>query len=62
MNSTPDRLVLTPPRLARFLIITLAALFVMHSLTLIVAHGLGYPVALGFVPLFHFDFEHNVPT
>lgn len=62
MTYNPDRLVLTPPRLARILMITLSAVFVMHSLTLMVAHGLGYPVALGFVPLFHVDFEHNVPT
>lgn len=62
MRDNPDRLVLTPPRLARILMIALTAVFVMHSLTLIVAHGLGYPVALGFVPLFHVDVEHNVPT
>lgn len=62
MHSDYQRLVLNPPKLARILGTLLVAVFFMHGLALIVSHGLGYPVALGFVPLFHVDFENNVPT
>lgn len=38
------------------------ALLALHGVVLFIAHGLGYDVALGLVPLFHFDVENNVPT
>lgn len=62
MPPNHQRLILTPPRLIQLLGILLAFLFFMHGLTLLVAHGLGFPVAMGFVPLFHVDFENNIPT
>jgi hypothetical protein len=62
MQPDYQRLILTPARLARLLTLLLVAVFSMHGLALFVAHGLGYPVALGFVPLFNVDFENNVPT
>lgn len=62
MPHEPYRFVLTPDRLARVLTITLATLLVFHGLALLVSHGFGYQVAKGFVPLFHLDFEANLPT
>ncbi len=62
MHPDYQRLILTPARLARSLTLLLVSVFFMHGLALFVAHGLGYPVALGFVPMFHVDFENNVPT
>jgi hypothetical protein len=62
MQTDRHRLILTPPRLARLLALVLAFVFFMHGLTILVAHGAGYPVALGFVPMFHVDFENNLPT
>lgn len=62
MQTAPHRLVLTSDRLAKVLIAAIAILFLLHGLVMIVAHALGYPVAKGLVPLFHVDFEKNVPT
>ena len=62
MQAGNQRLILTPPKMAQVLSVVLAVLFFMHGLALLVAHGLGFPVALGFVPLFHVDFENNIPT
>ena len=62
MQPDQNRLVLTPARLTRLLAAMLGFVFGMHALAMVVAHGFGYPVALGFVPLFHIDFEDNVPT
>lgn len=62
MPHDPNRFILTPDRLARLLTAILATLLFFHALALFVAHGLGYPVAMGFVPLFHLDFEANIPT
>ena len=62
MQAGNQRLILTPPKLVRILGVVLAFLFFMHALTLVVAHGFGFPVARGFVPLFHVDHEHNIPT
>ena len=62
MQAGNQRLILTPPKLAQLLSAVLAVLFFMHGLALLVAHGLGFPIALGLVPLFHVDFENNIPT
>ncbi|QMU61762.1 MAG: hypothetical protein GKR92_08655 [Gammaproteobacteria bacterium] len=39
-----------------------ALVLLLHFLTLFVKHGLGFETAKGFVPLFHMDFERNIPT
>lgn len=62
MQAAPHRLVLTSDRLAKVLVSGIGILFLLHGLVMIVAHGLGYPIARGLVPLFHVDFEENVPT
>jgi hypothetical protein len=62
MHPDTPRFVVTPARFQLGLALVLAFVFFMHGLAMIVAHGFGYPVAKGFVPLFHVDFEHNLPT
>jgi hypothetical protein len=62
LPGAPLRLVLTPERLARALVFLFVGLFSMNALVLVVAHGLGHPLAKGFVPLFHVDYESNLPT
>ncbi|MBU3922576.1 MAG: hypothetical protein KJ961_18425, partial [Alphaproteobacteria bacterium] len=62
MHPNTPRFVLTAARFQLGLALVLVFVFFMHGLAMIVAHGLGYPVAKGFVPLFHIDFEHNLPT
>jgi len=62
LPGAPSRLVLTPERLARALVLLFAGLFSLNALALVVAHGFGYPIAKGFVPLFHVDYESNLPT
>ena len=61
-QSRPRLLELTAARLRVWLVMIGAALLGMHGLAMFVAHGLGYDVAMGFVPTFHFDWEGNVPT
>jgi peptidoglycan/LPS O-acetylase OafA/YrhL len=56
------RFILTPERLVRLLVGMLAFVFVMHSVTMIVAHVFDEPYGRGFVPLFHVDYEDNAPT
>lgn len=55
-------LVVTPRLLMRNLLIVFSFLFALNLITLIVRFGFGYPTARGFVPMFNFDDERNIPT
>lgn len=53
---------LSPDRVKHWLLLTFAVLLSLHFAALLVSYGLGYDVAMGFVPAFHMDWERNVPT
>ena len=51
-----------PSLVIKVLVFAYLTLLMLHGAVLFIAHGLGYDVAMGVVPLFHFDVEQNVPT
>jgi hypothetical protein len=60
-----DRWLAIPMRRSRivgFLFFLAGCLFILNGVVLFFVHGLGHNNVLGFVPLFHMDFEGNVPT
>ncbi|MEO1304168.1 MAG: hypothetical protein AAFV37_04270 [Pseudomonadota bacterium] len=57
-----DMITLTPSAVLSLLSLCFLALLAANTAVLFVSHALGYDIALGLVPLFHFDFENNLPT
>jgi hypothetical protein len=53
---------LTPDRVKYGLLLGFGTLLSLHCAALFVSYGLGYDVAMGFVPAFHMDWERNLPT
>lgn len=60
--ANPGMQLISPDGVKYALLGLFAVLLTMHSAALFVAYGLGYDVAMGFVPAFHMDWERNVPT
>lgn len=61
-RSAAGTLAVSPDRLKYWLLSLFVTLLALHGTALFVAYGLGYDVAMGFVPAFHMDWERNVPT
>lgn len=58
----PATIFLSLKAVARFYIGLYLALLLLNLLALALKHAFGFDDAMGFVPLFHFDYEQNAPT
>jgi hypothetical protein len=55
-------IVLRPSRITAVLATAVAVLFLLHGLALFSIFFLGYDYVLGLIPLFHVNYESNLPT
>lgn len=53
---------LSPERIACMAAVAVGVLLAGHGIGLLMAYGLGHPYVFGFVPLFNFGQEQNIPT
>lgn len=53
---------ITSRQLLKGLLACFALLLALHLLTLVVRFGFGHDYFFGFVPMFNFNFERNIPT